>query len=161
MGITEISLVLTSLTAIAAVLGPIISSVINVRSNERTKRDELYSPRVYEALQKLTEAFGKFPRYHEYARASELGRIAIAKEYTAAYKAFTSATYEIMSLLPNQDIHELSIALLADLDDLTCIVSDQDKQFQKLAKAIALELSSQVSLKKKRIPRKPKRSKCE
>lgn len=63
MDISVITLIITSFTALAAVIGPIISSVINVRSNERTKRFEQYSPQLYAAVRRFTGAYSPPPLY--------------------------------------------------------------------------------------------------
>lgn len=156
MDFTIISLALTSFTALAAVIGPIISSIITVRSNERTKKCELYSPRVYDAVHKFTEAYAKLPRKADYDNGSDYRRHELALEYLSAFKDFAHAGYEVMSYLPNDEIHDQIVALIGILDGRRWIGPDHDKDFQKLAAVLALELASEVSPNKKRIARKTK-----
>lgn len=159
MDIAVISLVLTSATALAAVIGPIISSVITVRSNERTKKFEMYSPQVYAAVQRFTGAYAQFPRKADYSNVSDYGKAQISKDAAAAYRSFSASAYEVMSLLPNCEIHGQIISLLADLDGKKWAEAEQDKLFQALAESLARELSSGVSNKKQRKDRKAKRGK--
>lgn len=157
MDFTIISLALTSFTALAAVIGPIISSIITVRSNERTKKCALYSPRVYDAVHKFTEAYAKLPRKADYDSRSDYGRSEMSLEYLSAFKAFTWAGYEVMSYLPNQEIHDQIIALIGILDGRHWVGPEHDKDFQKLAAILAIELASEVSPDKKRKARKAQR----
>lgn len=158
MDLALISLILTSITAIAAVIGPIISSIINVRSNERTKRYEIYSVQIYAAVQKFTEAYSQFPRMADFEAASPQQRTVLSREAAAAYREFSAAAYAVMSFLPNPDIHGQAVLLLEDLDGSSWITIKHDQAFEQLSEQIALELAADASPKKNRIARKAKRS---
>lgn len=158
MTFQQLSFILTSVTALAAVIGPVISSVINVRSNERTKKYEMYAPKLYTAVQKLTEAYAKFPRKVDFNKTNDLGRGRLDNEYASALRVFCSAAYEIMSLLPSRELHEQIISFLAELEGKRCIGIEQDQKFQQLTESLAVELSAEFSPMKKCIARKAKRS---
>ena len=152
-----VSLTLTSITALAAVIGPIISSVINVRSNERTKRFELYSPQLYAAVRRFSDAYAQIPRKRSFDSVNEFGRITLNQEAITAYKAFSASAYEVISFIPNNEIQDQIAVLLASLEEAKWASPEHDQQFQKLTATIAKELASEFSQKEKRITRKANR----
>lgn len=158
MDISVITLILTSFTALAAVIGPIISSVINVRSNERTKRFEQYSPQIYASVHRFTEAYASFPRWVNYESANEYGRSDLSMKANSAYKEFSAASYEVIFFIPNAEIRDQITSLLAELEGIKWTSAEDDAKFQAITSALATELAAEVSQKKKRIGRKAKRT---
>lgn len=156
--ISVISLILSSITALAAVIGPVISSIINVRSNERTKRFELYSPQVFAAVRRFSDAYARIPRKRNFDSANEYGRIALNQEFIDSLKEFTAAAYEVASFIPNNQIHDRITVLLTDLKDAKWATEEHDRKFQELSASIAKELAAKFSPKKERITRKSERN---
>ena len=161
MDITNISLVLTSFTALAAVIGPVITSVVTVRSNEQAKKFETHSPKVYAAVQRFTEAYSKLPRQTACSWTGDLERSSMISEYATAYKSLTAAGYEVMSLFPSGEIQEQISSLLTGLDGEFYVDAKRDQQFRKLTEAISVEISAEFSPMKKRRKRNKKRSSSE
>lgn len=146
--ISVITLFLSSATALAAVIGPIISSVINVRSNERTKRFEQYAPQLYAAVNRFSNAYSDYPRADDPAiangRRSNITELAVFK-----LRELSAAAYDLISFIPDQRIHAQVIALLDSLRASQLASPSQDAMFQKLSALLAEELASQLSDKRK------------
>lgn len=160
MDISVVTLILTSLTALAAVIGPIISSVITVKSNERVKRFEQYTPQLYAAVKRFTEAYSKFKRAMDYSGADKHRQEFLKGQAPEIYREFSAAAYDVISFVPNPEIHEMIIDLLSDLEYSWKVGTEEDKKFQEIAAAIAKDLSREMSLKShKRISKHNKVSK--
>ncbi|MBQ7001715.1 MAG: hypothetical protein IJN67_11850 [Oscillospiraceae bacterium] len=158
MDISLVTLVLTSLTALAAVIGPIISSIITIRSNERTKRFEIYSPQLYSAVRKFSDAYSRIPREAALKTYNEYGKTMLREKAVDAYQEFSSAAYEVISFIDDSDIHDQITNLLAELEKASFASPEYDHRFQKVMSAIAKKLSADFSPKKDRITSKAKRN---
>lgn len=139
--ISVVTLILTSFTALAAVIGPIISSVITVRSNERIKRFETYSPQMYSAVRNLSKAYSGLPRKADFEAASTYNRTVLSEEAPAKYREFSAAAYELMSLMPSSCVQNRTIDLLKELEKEKYVSEKQDGALQQLMNAIAGELA--------------------
>lgn len=141
MDIAIVSTVISGLTAIAALVAPAISAYITVKATERSKKFELYAPQAYGAVRKLTEAYSQFPRQSDYFKVSEYQKENLHFNYTKGYQAFSAAAYEVMSLICAPDIHNLLINLLKDMEGKHYTGELQDRAFQDISEALALELA--------------------
>lgn len=150
MDISIISVILSSLTAFAAVIGQIISAVITVRSRERTKRYEIYAPKVYSTVQRLTAAYSSFPNRVEFTSAGNQERDTMTESACASFKELSASALELMSLLPDMDIHNQVIVLLESMDSVSYTSEEQDLMFHNLTLSISWKLASDVSKIKKR-----------
>lgn len=149
--------ILTSLTALAAVIGPIVSAIITVRSNERAKRLDLYAPQLYAAVQKLSDTYAALPRKRNFQNTGTYQRTTINEESYLQYRAFSAAAYEVMALFSSPEIHTQIKALLESTKDVALIETKHDLAFQTLSEALADELSSWVVSGKHRHTRKKQR----
>lgn len=50
MSPSDITVIMTSVTALAAIVAPVITAIYSGKTQEQMKRTELYSPRVYDEL---------------------------------------------------------------------------------------------------------------
>lgn len=155
MDITVVSLALTSVTALAAVIGPIVSSAITVRSNERTKRFEQYAPQLYTAVQRFSNAYSDYPRLSELA-ARNKNREALVDMAKYKYKELSAAAYNVISFIPDEEIHAQTIAFLNSIQASELATPKEDAMFQELSALLAKELASQLSDKRKTNCRRPK-----
>lgn len=159
MDFNLIPTILTGFTALAAIICPTISTIITVRSNEKTKRYEIYAPKVYSCVQRLTDAFSSYQDVDNYYGYGNDQRRATEKAAADAYRELSSSAYELMSLIPDAALHRQVFAFLAAMDGLPG-VSDKEKQlFHDLTLAISLKLASDVSKSKKDINTKRQRTK--
>lgn len=127
----------SAITAIVAIVAPVISTIINVRSNEQTRRMELYSPRVYDAVKRMTDNYSAFCRQQECMTDRYSSRTDAVWRFTQDYKKFLSSCYEVMSLIPDEKLHTLFLDFLCDLETRTAVTQEQDKAFHEISAAIA------------------------
>lgn len=157
MDITIISLVLSSVTALAAVIGPIVSSAITVRSNERTKRFEQYAPQQYAAVQRFSNAYSDYPRSNELS-ARNRNREALLDSASYKYKELCAAAYGVMSFIASKEIHTQTIAFLESIQASELATPKEDAMFQELSALLSAELASQLSEQGERNRRRNKRT---
>ena len=157
MDLTVITHLLTSSVALAAVIGPIISSVITVRSNERTKRFEQYAPQQYAVVQRFSNAYSDYPHLSELAVRNK-DRDALVDLAKYKYKELSAAAYNVISFIPGEEIHTQTIAFLNSIQASELATPEEDAMFQRLSALLAEELASQLSTQRKRNRRRNKRS---
>lgn len=105
-----ISAIASSVTAIIAIIAPAITTVCTIRSQERIKKQELYSPRVYDALAEMSESFASLTRKDYSGEDGD-------KVYMCAlekFNCFSTACYKVLALIPDKDIHQKISRLLTD-----------------------------------------------
>lgn len=159
MDTTLLPTILASVSTLAAIICPTISAVITVRSNEKTKRYEIYAPKVYSCVQRMTAAFSSYQDVDIYNGYGNDQRRSAAKAASDSYRELSSSAYELMSLIPDAALHRQMFAFLAAMDGLPG-VSDKEKQlFHELTLAISRELASHVSKTKPSVKTKSQRNK--
>lgn len=159
MDTTLLPTILASVSTLAAIICPTISAVITVRSNEKSKRYEIYAPKVYSCVQRLTTAFSAYQDVDNYYGYGNDQRSATEKAAADAYRELSSSAYELMSLIPDAALHRKVSAFLDAMDGLPG-VSDKEKQlFHELTLAISRELASHVSKTKPSVKTKSQRNK--
>ena len=102
MDLATVSVALSSVTALAAVIVPGICTYFTIRSQMKIKKMELYAPRVYDALAEMSAAYSQLsrntdPKFGEYKEP----------DYTEAsqkFHHFMSSCYRVMSLVPDEHI---------------------------------------------------------
>lgn len=151
----DIALIMSSITAIAAVIIPVISTAITLRHNEKLKRTELHSPKIYEAVNQLVGAYSNLMRYDDPNFSPPSGLSAedhkgfIRNRNQATYiqfMTFKTACYEIISLIPNAEIHNDLLALLVELERFHhCPDEEHDQLFYATLAKIALVISPKQS----------------
>ena len=157
MDITFVSHVMTSAIALAAVIGPIISSTITVKSNEKTKRFEQYAPQLYAAVHRFSNAYSDYPRLDDPA-ANSGRRQALEEAASYKYRELSAAVYDVISFIPDETIHDHAISLLRAIRESKLITAEEDVMFQDLSALLAKELTSQLSAKRKSNHRRAKRN---
>ncbi|MBE6976244.1 MAG: hypothetical protein E7439_03485 [Ruminococcaceae bacterium] len=125
-----VSAVMSSVTAVIAIVAPIISSIVAAKSQERMKRNELYAPRVYDALAQMSLRYSLLPRI-----STATDSDAAHAEYLEAldrHSEFMASCYTVMSLVPGETIQEQITALLASFEGSLSPDRKQDKMFCQL-----------------------------
>lgn len=105
-----VSAITSAVAAISAIVAPVITAVFTLRSQERIKKQELYSPRVYDALAEMSEAYSSLIR-KDYS--GDDSNAVYARGYER-FGHFTASCYKVMALIPDEDIHSKISALLMD-----------------------------------------------
>lgn len=125
-----VSTVISSITAMIAIAAPIITSSITIRSQERMKKNELYAPRVYDALADLSVKYSQIPRR---STATDVDSAKIEYlEVLERHGEFMAACYTVMSLIPGEGIQRQIMDLLSDLEHYPCPDDKHDKMFCRL-----------------------------
>lgn len=155
MDISQITFVLSSVTAIAAIVCPVISTIIQVKSNERTKRFLSFSPRLYDSLRRLTEAYANYPRKAFIPCPDRTSEEEILFSSHSSYCALSSACFEIMSLVPSANLHRQIISLLSYMVQSAYATEESDQMFNDLSLYLSTCISSGV-LPNKRLRHKVK-----
>ena len=96
------TVVCTSGAAIAGVWANVRIARINAQSSERMRNNELYMPMVCKAVDELSNAYSRLARaeawsYADYQRPT-------VNDMSIAYQAFISASYKVMSYVPDAGI---------------------------------------------------------
>lgn len=156
----NLALILSSVTAIAAVIVPAITTAKTIKSNERMKRLELYSPRLFDAVKRMVDTYSQLKRSDQLdnpngQELSESEKV----ESRILCSDFFAACCEVMSLIDNNQIQIKLSTLIDDLDSSPVIDSSSDYTFQQITAAIASEISGNKSKPEKPKNRKAKRSK--
>lgn len=122
-----VSTVISSVTAVIAIVAPVISSIITMKSQERMKKHELYTPRVYDALAEMSLKYSQLPR-----RSTATDRDAYHVEYLEAlnkHQEFMASCYTVMSLIPGEGIQQQITDLLNSFEGSLSPSGNQDKMF--------------------------------
>lgn len=157
MTTVDLPLLLTSVTALAAVIGPVVSTCITIRSTERLRREELRAPKVYAAISQLINAFHGLHRQNDRVSHSGWDLEQHNKHIREAYTTFSVACFEVMSLMNNEEIRDNLSALLDWICSSNFYVSaEHECTFHQVIADIALELSDKSSKHNHPVSRKGK-----
>lgn len=136
MSPSDITVIMTSVTAVAAIVAPVITAIYSAKSQERMKRAELYSPRVYDALAEMSKAYSQLSRGDDITDDAESATKA-RKKATIAYYEFVGAAYKVMSLIPKESIQAQISQLLTELEQYSYFPSERhDELFRHLMRDI-------------------------
>ena len=91
-----VSAITSAVAAISAIVAPVITAVFTLRSQERIKKQELYSPRVYDALAEMSEAYSSLIRKD----CSGDDTDAVYARGYERFGHFTASCYKVMALIP-------------------------------------------------------------
>lgn len=140
----DLQTLLVQITAIAAIIGPVISTIIQVKSNERTKRFLSFSPRLYGSIRRLTEAYANYPRKAFMPCSESTTEDHILFSAKSSYCDLSSSCFEIMSLVPNAELHRQIISLLSYMVQSAYATEESDQIFNDLSLYLASCISSGV-----------------
>lgn len=139
--IEKLQLILTSITALAAIIAPIITSIISARSQNKLKEIELYQATTAKQLSAFTSAYAAwkaFPRN------------------TEEKKALTAAAYELALYVNDKDIQRVLINFGFNVSNLylgrtdTFDDSTAEPLIESLFQELMKELANQNQTKRKR-----------
>ena len=125
-----VSTVMSCITAVVAVVAPVVSSIVSVKAQERMKKNEVYMPRVYDALAEVSLKYSRLIR-----KSTACDNEAMHAEYLEAlnrYHEFAAACYTLMSLVPGEGIQQQIAELLACFDGSLSPYAKHDKMFYQL-----------------------------
>lgn len=156
----DIALIMSSITAIAAVIIPVISTVISLKHNEKVKQTELHSPKVYNAVNQLVTAYTNLMRYADQDfinsnnSTSEENKRAHVENHKLSYgkfKVFKAACYDIITLIPNSEIQDDLLTYLSELENRGYRPEHLDTDnFHSILAKISLVISPATSKKRQR-----------
>ncbi len=153
-----ISLIMSSITAIAAIVAPTISAIMTIKSNEKIKQLELHSPKVYDAVNRMISSYSKMPRLLDDFDTTEYDperNAQILQHVNSAFSDFRACCYEVIALIPNVEIHQ-QIASFINIVNLNYHLPEEEAAFRELVTAITLATSPYCSKQKKHICSKRK-----
>lgn len=137
--IASITLIMSSITAIAAVVSPTIGSFISSRYQRKTKEIEIKLPAAYERLDNLVDAYGKLCRYGgDYSNYPEYPY----QSSPSRFRAFRIAFYQLLPLIPDREIHMRARSLISQISNGSGGSDEQtDTVFYGIIEDIALHIS--------------------
>lgn len=142
-----VSTVVSSVTAVIAIVAPVATSILTIKAQERMKKMELYSPRVYDALAEMSLRYSRLIRGSA-SRSEEEWRTEYS-EATNRLQEFRAASYTVMSLVPGKGIQKQILDLLNSFDHSLSPDKRQDEMFSQLMNDInEYMLTSKVKDKK-------------
>ena len=125
----DVTVVVALITALAAIISPVVTAAINSRSAVKLKKLELFETNVHLAVAELAKGY------------SEL----IDGVHLAKYWAFNTAAYKVMALIPDHDIQSKLTSLLTQIRNNNGKVNEgTSKQFD----AIILDISNYLAISK-------------
>lgn len=130
MTATEITLIISSVTAFFAIIVPVITAHISTRSAERMKQIELRDPLAFEALSEFTKSYSDLhsvPEAYSYLQSKD------GWEINAGYRSFIKACHKLLPLVPDSSLqHELCQFMQAILSNGKTTNRSIDQQFDQL-----------------------------
>ena len=127
----EVAVIVALITAIAAVISPVITAAINSRSAEQIKRMELFEANTYSVIAEFVKSY------------SEL----TDTDFTQPRLDFLCAAYKVMALIPD-------VSIQSDLSSLVTIIGANKRsnaESDKLFGSLMLKISSHLSPKKRKL----------
>lgn len=136
LDLSQISLILPGISTIVAIVAPVITSIWTIKSQEKMKKLEMYSPRVYDALAELSRTYSKLNRGNNAPNDDE-SQMALYMAAQSHYYEFMASCYKVMSLVPGAEIHEHISVLLTDIRQFAYSPNRvHDDQFSQLVSEI-------------------------
>lgn len=99
---TQFTVIMTSLTALAAIVMPVVNSIVSTRSAERIKRTELYVPCALTALTEVADAYLSLVVLGDNGEPPA----ADAWHILPSYRHFSVACYKIIPLVKKRRIRK-------------------------------------------------------
>lgn len=130
MTTTELLDALPTITAIVAIIAPVVSTALTLRSNERVRRLEISAPLMRSATTKLISSYSAIS--HNREAADDLG-------LDAAIADFRPACYELALLVPNRTLQRRIFAFpdAVVANRLICPEEEKD-EFQAILSAVSV-----------------------
>lgn len=101
-----VSAIISAVTALAAIIAPVVSAIYTVKSQARTKRMESYSARVYDALAELSRTYGALSRHSAYYDDDTEKQRQMYNLAVASAADFRAACYKVLSLVPGPVVQD-------------------------------------------------------
>lgn len=161
---TDIALIMSSITAIAAVIIPVISTAITLRHNEKIKRTELHSPKIYDAVNQLVITYFNLLHYGDpdtkykpwtTIEESRANKEAFSDLKFSRFKPFKIACYNVLSLISDETVHREILELINTLEER---FQNPDQDTDAAFERVLLRISKATSPKYSKVS-KPKHTK--
>ena len=137
MTISDVISIVTQITAITALLTSAVTTVCTIRSQERIKKAEIYSPRLYEALANMAQAYSRLTRGDALSE-SEREHQSVYIRAASAYYEFSSAAYTVVAVISDKEIRSEITKLIAEIRDCSFIPNClHDEMFCNIMVAIS------------------------
>ena len=109
-----ISTIASTITAIIAIVAPVITSIFTAKSQERMKKMELFSPLIYDAVAELVKTYAELRQFVPPTEDSD-AQYAFIEAATGRCNKFRAACFKVMSLVPTPQVQEHITNLLAEI----------------------------------------------
>lgn len=142
---SQFSAIMSSVTAIVAIIAPVVTSRLTIKSQERVKKMELYNVRVYDALADMANAYASLDtRDTSFGDEAEQRRLYLLSVEKCSN--FRSTCLKIMSLVPVSAVRCKINLLLQDIGvSILSPTKEHDQIFYELIKDVnAYLLESRV-----------------
>lgn len=124
----DITVIVALITAIAAIVAPVITAVVNSRSALKIKKLDTLEAHVYTAISEFVRGYSEL--------YDSVG-------YVGPYRAFMTAAYKTMAQIQDSAIQEQLSSLIADIRKNGGKVTEQTtEKFECITKAISNYLST-------------------
>lgn len=135
MDTAQLTIIVGAITTIAAIIGPILGSIVSNHYALKLKRMELNYPRIFDTITDLTND------YRSLYRNGELPSEAINKDVPAArYYSFLQACRKITALLPSVYLFFRIRRLLFKLEEAQyCRSPETDADFNAILEIISIK----------------------
>ena len=138
---TNIQTILTSVTAILAIAAPTVATIITTISNARTKKYEMYMPKVQAAAKRMADAYAKLNRLDCLSGDVNLLDPPIPENNNDLIQDFFAAAYEVMFLVADHSIRKDIIELLGSFQFYKLVSGNQDELLQRISGKLARKIT--------------------
>lgn len=118
MTASDIFYIISSLTTVTAIVTPAITTIYTAKSQERVKKAEMYSPRVYDALSDMAKAYSLLMRGEKLPEA-ESDRQPFYDQAINAYYNFSGTAYTVMALISDKNIQSKITNLITEIQEFS------------------------------------------
>lgn len=153
----DIALILTSITSLAAVLAPVISSSISSNASARQKELDIYAPELSQRVSAFMDAYADLCHTSDHIDWEDAADLPIVA--TNRYRSFFLASHRLIPFVPDASVQAEIQNLVSVIQTGGCYASeDTDSLFSSLVVSLS-PFCTPASGKdcKKGIPKKHKR----
>lgn len=109
----QTTLLLSTVTALVAIIGPVFQSIYAARSAVKLKRMELYSPQLLSALALMSEKFMNLQR----SDVPPDPKVILGPDYHRCHLSFISACHGVLVLVHRKSLRRRIVKLLDAIAD--------------------------------------------
>ena len=134
MDSTQITIITGAVTTLAAILGPVISSVVTARTNKQIKRMEVFLPMLATAIENFTKCYSALIHIST-TNTSVLN----SRTPASRYYDLVQAGHKLLALLPSKSLRKEISTLLLSVESNGYLTNDgTDAAFSKAIDTISV-----------------------